>query len=281
MTIPADQIPQATQVFTLSDGQENQLQGNWPDRYYEQINRLELHYFKSPQPVRAQALVYGGGGYLQLVHDKEGVEVALWLNSLGIDAYVMTHRLPGAIKNEETGEVFPFDIALQDGLTSLEFLKSQSDLPLIHVGLSSGGHLSGVMACQTLSCKGKELIQAKGAIICYAPINANHAKYKAPAGKPDYPPVEKQNFYNAWPIGITAEPHAMPKIPLFVAYALHDQAVPVDHVLNLMKSAQETQSDVEAHIFSDAPHGFALRDKNGTHENWPLLAERWIDKVLK
>lgn len=261
-----------TEVFSLSDGSPNQLEGHYPDRRYTVINRLELHYIQADQP-RAQALVYAGGGYLDLVHDKEGLEVARWLADIGIDAYVVTHRLPGS-KNEQGG-VYPFDIALQDGLTCLEFLRQRSDLPLLHIGLSSGGHLSGVMACQT------DTIKAKGALIAYAPINANHRKHKVPAGKPDYPPVEKQAFYDAWAIGIESEPQGIPAIPLFLAYPLHDEAVPIDHALNLIKTAHSTGGDVEAHIYPQAPHGFALRDTNGTHDQWTQAAQRWIDRVLQ
>lgn len=260
-----------TDVFCLSDGSNNVLQGRYPDRVYSQINRLELHYFQADTP-KAQAFIYAGGGYVELVHDKEGLEIAEWLSSIGIDAYVVTHRLPGT--NNELGGVYPADIALQDGLTCLEFLKQRSSLPLLHIGLSSGGHLAGVMACQT------DIIQAAGALIAYAPINANHKDYKYPQGKPDYPPVEKQDFYNSWSIGIETEPHGIPAIPVFLAYPLHDQAVPIDHALNMIKTAHRTGGDVEAHIYPQAPHGFALRDKNGSHDQWSQTAERWIDRVL-
>ena len=91
-------------------------------------------------------------------------------------------------------------------------------LPLFHVGLSSGGHLAGVMACQPHPPP----LQACGAVIAYAPLNANHRAYKAPADKPDYPPPQKQAFYDAWPIGLASEAHGMPRCPVFLAYALHD-----------------------------------------------------------
>lgn len=259
------------EIIPLSDGNPNQLVGSWPDRVYESVHRLELHAYRVAKP-KAQALVYPGGGYLQLMHDKEGVEVALWLNSLSIDAYVVTHRLPGAAATEG---VCPKDIALTDSLACLDYLHRRgSKLPLFHVGLSSGGHLAGVMACQDRP------LSAKGAIIAYAPVNANHKDYKAPAGKPDYPPAEKQAFYDDWPIGIAALPHGMPKIPLFLAYALNDQSVPVDHVLNLIRSAQEARREVDAHIFGTAPHGFALRDKSGTHAAWIDLAKQWMEQHL-
>jgi len=259
-------------VTALSEGPANILEGAWPDRSYKRVSRLELHTFRVPEP-RAMALVYAGGGYVQLVHDKEGIETALWLNSLGLDAHVVVHRLPGAAAPD--GGVFPKDIALRDGLACLDHLASQDlGLPLFHVGLSSGGHLAGVMACQD------HALCARGAIIAYAPINANHRDHKAPAGKPDYPPAEKQDFYNDWPVGIAALPHGMPEIPVFLAYALHDQAVPVDHVLNMVKSAQALGRDVDAHIFGQAPHGFALRDTGGTHALWPDLAKDWIARQL-
>ena len=87
---------------------------------------------------------------------------------------MLVHRLPGQ-------DGHPFDIALQDGLRALDLLATLPPLPLLHVGLSSGGHLAGVMACQR-ACA--------GAVIAYAPLNANHRDHKFPAGKPDFPPPE-------------------------------------------------------------------------------------------
>jgi acetyl esterase/lipase len=260
------------EVIVLSEGATNTLEGAWPDRLFRHIQRLELHAYKAPDRARAQALVYPGGGYLALVHDKEGVAIARWLNGLGLDAYVVVHRLPG--QDDGRGGVWPFDIALQDSLRCMDHLATLPALPLLHVGLSSGGHLAGVMACQL------HALVARGALIAYAPLNANHRRYKAPAGKPDYPPPQKQAFYDAWPVGIAAEPHGLPKMPVFLAYALHDAVVPVEHALNLIKAMQQTGGDVEAHVFPQAPHGFALRELAGTHDQWPALAARWIDARL-
>lgn len=251
-------------VIPLTPGTPNTFEGVAPDRICRQPTRAELHAYPSPTPARGRALVYAGGGYLQLMHDKEGTEVAAWLNTFGLDAYVLVHRLPG-----QAGH--PMDIALQDGLRGLDHLATLPALPLVHVGLSSGGHLAGVMACQR-ACA--------GAVIAYAPLNANHRDHKAPAGKPDYPPPEKQAFYDAWPIGIASEPHGLPRCPVFLAYALHDPIVPVDHALNLLKAAQVHALDVEAHVFPQAEHGFALRALDGTHGQWPTLAARWLQARL-
>ena len=89
-----------------------------------------------------------------------------------------------------------------------------------------------------------------------------------------------QAHVSTWPIGIATEPHGLPKMPVFLAYALHDTVVPVDHALNLIKAAQQTGLAVEAHVFPQAPHGFALRELAGTHDQWPALAARWMGHRL-
>lgn len=88
----------ADDVFILSEGAPNVLEGAWPDRRYYAVNRLELHLYRAASKPRARALIYPGGGYLDLVHDKEGIEVAMWLSGLGIDAYVVVHACRGPQK---------------------------------------------------------------------------------------------------------------------------------------------------------------------------------------
>jgi len=258
-------MPRSPEIIALSAGSPNLVEGQWPDRVIDTVSRAELHAFKVEAP-KARVLVCAGGGYLRLMLDREGVEVALWLNGLGYDAHVLAHRLPGAV-DPATGEAHPADIALTDALSALEQIPR--DLPLFVMGLSSGGHLAGTIACQPG-------VDAAGVLIAYAPINANHKDYKAPAGKPDYPPVEKQAFYDAWPIGIAAQPHGVPACPVFLAYALLDEAVPVEHALNFIKTARDLKLDLDAHVFGTAPHGFALRDLDGPQGAWPALAADWM-----
>ena len=72
----------------------------------------------------------------------------------------------------------------------------------------------------------------------------------------------------------------MPSCPVFLAYALHDTAVPVEHALNIIKTARDLGLDLDAHVFGQAPHGFALRDTSGTHRAWPRLAADWLEEKL-
>jgi dienelactone hydrolase len=268
-----DIAPEPARIVALSEGAALALAGDWPARTVDAAPRSELHLYAAPVATRkGRAIVIGGGGYVRYMYDREGVEVALWLNGLGLDAYVLVHRFPGAPSPDG---VWPKDVAAEDAQLALDFLNTENgdEAPVI-VGLSSGGHLAGVMACL------EHPLKRAGVIIAYAPINANHRQYKFPPDKPDYPPLEKQDFYDDWPIGLSSEAHGVPKIPVFLAYALTDQIVPVEHALRFVRTAAEQGIDLDAHIFGQAPHGFALDNLHGTHAAWPQLAADWIARKL-
>lgn len=38
--------------------------------------------------------------------------------------------------------------------------------------------------------------------------------------------------------------------------------------------------DLDLHVFGGAPHGFALRDRDGGHADRRMLAERWLHRRL-
>ncbi len=103
------------------------------------ISRPTLTVFQAPKsaaPAPA-VIVSPGGGYSYVVFDKEGVEVAKWLNSLGITALVLKYRTP----NNRDG-------ALQDIQRALSLVRSQAASLNIDpkrvgvIGFSAGGHLS-------------------------------------------------------------------------------------------------------------------------------------------
>lgn len=251
-------------IILLSSGDPNVATGVRPDRVFEEVSRAELHAFEIAEPL-ADILVCCGGGYTRLVYDKEGADVARWLNAAGFNAYVLIHRLPGT--RSDDGTVRAPLVALDDAVAAVAHLGS--DRPYFVLGLSSGGHLAGAVACH-------EIRRPCGLLIAYGPINANHRSYKAPPGKPDYPPPEKQAFYDAWPILVAGESQGIPGCPVFLAYALHDQSVPIEHALNAIAAARDLGLDLDAHIFGKAPHGFAVRNLEGSECDWPGLAERWI-----
>lgn len=92
--------------------------------------------FAEPAPI---VMVCPGGGYSVLAFTKEGVEVAQWLNSLGISAAILKYRVPA---NREG--------AWQDFQRGLRLLRSHAQewhadpARIGAIGFSAGGHLTAL-----------------------------------------------------------------------------------------------------------------------------------------
>lgn len=104
------------------------------------ISRPTLSLFPAPtkgaEPAPAM-IVCPGGGYSYVVVDKEGSEIATWLNSHGITALVLKYRVP----NNRAG-------ALQDLQRALSLVRANAGEWKIDpkrlgvIGFSAGGNLS-------------------------------------------------------------------------------------------------------------------------------------------
>jgi acetyl esterase/lipase len=88
-------------------------------------------------------IVCPGGGYSYVVHDKEGTEIAAWLNSAGITALVLKYRVP----NNRAG-------ALQDLQRALSLARARAaewnldPQRLGVIGFSAGGNLAAKASTQ-------------------------------------------------------------------------------------------------------------------------------------
>src|SRR5215216_6463124 len=58
------------------------------------VSRPTLTVFPARKKGAPAVVVCPGGGYSYVVYDKEGTEVAAWLNSAGITALVLKYRVP-------------------------------------------------------------------------------------------------------------------------------------------------------------------------------------------
>ena len=90
-------------------------------------------------PTHTGVVVCPGGGYVELATDKEGTQVAHWLNARGVAAFVLTYRL---------GPRYHHPIELLDAQRALRYVRSNAandGLDPHHIGImgfSAGGHLA-------------------------------------------------------------------------------------------------------------------------------------------
>jgi acetyl esterase/lipase len=103
------------------------------------VTHPEIAVFPAPNTTRLSPaiLICPGGGYEHLAYDKEGTEIAQWLNTLGVTGIVLKYRVP---KNREG--------AFQDVQRAMRLVRSHASewhIDPKHIGVmgfSAGGHLS-------------------------------------------------------------------------------------------------------------------------------------------
>src|SRR5437868_15051099 len=78
---------------------------------------LTIYPVSGTQKVRTGILVFPGGGYIHLAIDHEGQQIAAWLNSYGISAFVLRYRL---------GPKYRHPIELGDAQRAVRYIRAHS-----------------------------------------------------------------------------------------------------------------------------------------------------------
>ena len=111
----------------------------------EDADRPTLTVYLPPaeRAVPAGVVVCPGGGYAKLAMDHEGRQVAEWLNSLGVAAFVLKYRLAPRYRHPAP---------LEDAKRALRLVRSRASEFRIAPdrigvwGFSAGGHLASTLA---------------------------------------------------------------------------------------------------------------------------------------
>ena len=247
------------------------------DAVVSDVFRPRMFLFRAEKPNGSAALVLAGGGYTKLVIGKEGVEVARWLNALGIHAFVLAHRFPG-----RSGSQAPVDDAIE-AMRQIRARAGEWGIDTDKVGacgLSSGGHLASCLVARypdvwraTESPHAHLQARPDFLVVGYAPISTNASgRTVVPDKKPLLPP-EKQALYEVMQpdLQLVEQPP-----PAFIAYSATDEVVPMENAYRLHQALIKKGGSAELHVFADAPHGFALREKKGPVAKWPELCAEWL-----
>lgn len=222
---------------------------------------LTLYPAKGPAARPVTVVVCPGGGYNILAWNKEGVEVAEWLNSIGVSAAVLKYRVP------RRDPVVPHTGPLQDVQRALRLVRAKSKewgLPVEKLGVlgfSAGGHLT-VMAATHFTETTYPTQDAADALSC----------------RPDF-------VLPIYPAYLGDEKKAGPLSPLvtvtrdtppvFVAVTDDDLLRGVNAAsfyIELKKAGVLS----ELHIYTKGGHGYGLRPSANPVSQWPKRAEEWL-----
>ena len=221
-------------------------------------------------------LICPGGGYSHLAMYKEGKKVALWLNSLGITAFVLKYRMPTNLimKDKSIGP-------LQDAQEAIRTIRRNAkewsiDPDKIGVlGFSAGGHLASTLAthyqdnvydADATSARPDFSILIYPVISMEYGITHNGSKVSLLGQNTSKELIEK--YSNEKQIDANT-----PKT--FIVHATDDKVVPVENSINYYMNLKKYNVPVEMHLYENGGHGFGLGTK-GTHTEWPKACEKWL-----
>ena len=222
-----------------------------------------IHFSADPKLATGTCvIVCPGGGYGKLAWNKEGTEIAEWLNTLGIDAVALKYRVPR--RNREKPHPWP----LQDLQRSIRLVRSKAtqweiDPQRIGVmGFSAGGHLAVMSASyqdqdsyKPIDAIDKLDVRPNFMVLIYPAYLGNAKK---DSGKLD--PLVKVNAKTP---------------PTFIAIT-HDDADRGLFAALYYAELRRNRVAAELHIYSKGGHGYGLRPSANPVSSWPLRLEDWL-----
>ena len=212
-------------------------------------------------------LICPGGGYWNLAWDKEGEEVAAWLNTLGITGVVLKYRVP---RRPGEPERQPAPGRFFDAQWAISLVRSHAkewgiDPDRIGVmGFSAGGHLAVMTA---ISFEKRS----------YAPID----DVDCSSCLPNFAIVAYPGYILERPgSAVLAEYLRIPKEtgPMFLVHASDDNESAVHSRNRAWHSTARRDAGVpaELHIYDSGGHGFGVRKVGRPVSDWTKRCAEWL-----
>lgn len=238
---------------------------------------LTLYVLPAGQSARSAVVVCPGGGYAVLAMDHEGRQVAEWLNSLGIDAFILKYRLAPR---------YHHPAMMQDAQRALRYVRSHAQELGIAPdrigiwGFSAGGHLASTAATHfdagnSSAADAIERVNSRPdfAILAYPVITCtewfrHEGSCKNLLG--DNPDPKLAEF-------LSNEKQVTPQTPpTFLFHTNDDNGVPSENSVAFYVALRKARVPAELHIYEHGPHGVGLAPKDAVLSSWPQRLADWL-----
>ena len=249
-------------------------------------DKPSLKVFRAEKPNGTAVVVCPGGGYGFLADDHEGKQVAEWLNTLGVTAFVLKYRI---VTKDRPGPLHPAPLA--DAQRAIRLVRSKAkdygiDPKRIGImGFSAGGHLASSAATHfdaelkegdpidLVSCRPDFAILAYPVITFDDDVTHRGSRNNLIGGKPDAKLVE----YYSNEKQVTKDTP-----PVFIFHTSEDKAVQPENATRFYIACKKAGVPVEMHIYEKGKHGVGLgRDPKWTGgeksvATWPDRLADWM-----
>jgi len=222
-------------------------------------------------------IVCPGGGYVSLAMNHEGRQVASYLNSLGIAAFVLRYRL---------GPQYRHPVELGDAQRAIRTLRARApewrlDPARIGImGFSAGGHLA--MSASTHFDAGNpgaaDLVDRAGsrpdfAVLGYPVISMTEpwthqgSRNNLLGNNPDPELAKSLSGEQA----VTKDTS-----PTFLFQTNADATVPAENSVYYYLALRKAGVPAEMHVFEKGPHGVGLANDDAALSEWSKLLANWL-----
>lgn len=247
-----------------------------------------LYLFQPVQEERSQTavIVIPGGGYVKQAYEVSGITIAQWLNSIGITAFVLLHRLPNQPELTD-----PWKATMQDCQRAVKWVRGHAaDLGLAAdrigvMGTSAGAHLAACVS--TLQDDWAAIGDSLDGVspqpdfaMLVSPI-INEIEPETAGKRKDLCGVTADD--ETWRRLFSIDSEVGPKNPpTLLLHAADDPAVPVLNSVKMFEALQRAGvSGCSLHVFPQGKHSISMRNQPGTTALWPEIAELWMHEIKK
>jgi acetyl esterase/lipase len=218
-----------------------------------------------------------GGGYAHLSMDKEGTEVARWLNGRGVAGFVLQYRL---------GPKYHHPVELHDAQRAIRYVRSHAaeyGLAANRIGIwgfSAGGHLASTTgthfdsgdpnASDPIDRAGSRpdfMILSYPVITLVGPKTHQGSKKNLLGDNPD-PDLARS---------LSSELQVTPQTPpTFLFTTDGDKTVPPENSIEFFLAMRKAGVQGELHLYQNGPHGVGLALNDPVLSSWPVRLDAWL-----
>jgi acetyl esterase/lipase len=205
-----------------------------------------------------------GGGYWDLFWEKEGTQIAAWLNANGMAGIVLKYRVPRppGVPEAET----PLG-PLMDAERAISLVRSRAAEWGINpgrigiVGFSAGGHLA-LAAATGFGNRSYEPNDAFDQVSC----------------RPDFAVLGYSGYLKDYKRDVIWPGLHIPKDtpPVLLVHATDDSTSPSENSVIMYLALKRAGIPAELHVYATGEHDFGVLQNGNLPTTWPGLCINWL-----
>ncbi|MEO1995788.1 MAG: alpha/beta hydrolase [Planctomycetaceae bacterium] len=223
---------------------------------------LTVYRPKPDQDTGTAVIICPGGGYNILALDLEGVEVARWLNGIGVTGLVVQYRVP------RSRTLPKHALPLKDAQRAIRLARHHSAEWKIRsdrigmLGFSAGGHLTAVAGTQF----------STASVDQDDPLAAHSCR-------PDFLMLIYPAYLNApgSETQLSSECSVHKNTPPTLMIHTADDGISATNSIAFFLALKRAKIPAELHIYPSGGHGYGLRTSRHAVSSWPDRARHWLD----